>query len=52
MRDRIQAAGVHEYEEHEGGNHEAGLKCGADTTLPVSEPARAMLRKMRDGWRK
>ncbi len=51
MRDRMQAAGVHEYEEHEGGSHEAALACGPDTALPVSEPAREMLRKMRDGWK-
>jgi len=52
LRDRMQAAGAHEYEEYKGGNHEAALKRGPDTALPVSEPAREMLRKMRDGWRR
>ena len=30
----------------------AALKRGPDTPLPVSEPAREMLRKMRDGWKR
>lgn len=51
LRERMQAAGVHEYEEYEGGNHEAALNRGPATELPVSEPAREMLRKMRNGWR-
>jgi hypothetical protein len=51
LRDRMQAASAHEFEEHEGGSHEAALKRGPDTALPVSEPAREMLRKMRDGWK-
>jgi hypothetical protein len=52
LSDRIQAAGAHEYEEDEGGSHEAALKRAPDTALPISERAREMLRKMRDGWRK
>jgi hypothetical protein len=52
LRDRMQAAGAHEYEEYEGGNHEAALTRGPVSALPVSEPAWEMLRKMRDGWRK
>jgi len=51
LRDRMQAAGAHEYEEHEGGTHEQALRRGPDTLLPVSAEAREMLRKMRDGWR-
>jgi hypothetical protein len=50
LRDRMQAAGAHEYEEHEGGGHEEALRRGPDTGLKISEPAREMLRKMRDGW--
>ena len=42
LRDRMQAAGAHEYEEHEGGSHEAALERGPDTALPVSEPAMLM----------
>jgi hypothetical protein len=51
LRERMQAAGAHEYEEFEGGDHEAALKRGPETPLRISEAAREMLRKMRDGWR-
>ena len=44
-------AADHAYEEHKGGSHAAALERGPDTALPVSEPAREMLRQMRDGWR-
>ena len=52
LRDRMQAVGAHEYEEYLGGHHEEALRRGPDTALPVSERAREMLRKMRDGWRR
>jgi hypothetical protein len=52
LRDRMLAAGAHEYEEYEGGSHLESLRRGPDTALPVSEPAREMLRKMRGGWRR
>jgi hypothetical protein len=51
LGDRMQAAGAHEYEEYEGGSHLESLRRGPNTALEVSEPAREMLRKMRDGWR-
>jgi hypothetical protein len=47
----MQAAGAHEFEEHEGGSHEEALRRGPDTDLPISEPVREMLRRMQDGWR-
>ncbi len=49
LRDRMQATRGHEYDEHEGSSHEASLVRGPDTALPISEPAREMLKKMRDG---
>lgn len=52
LLDRMQAVGAHECEEHEGGSDDEALKRGPDTSLPVSEPAREMLRRMRDGWGK
>lgn len=50
LRERIQAAGVHEYEEHEGGSHQESLRRGPVTALPISPRAREMLELMRDGW--
>jgi hypothetical protein len=46
LRDRIDAIIAHEYEEDRLGTHEASLKHGAKTDLPVSDEARRILRAM------
>lgn len=50
LPDRIKAIVAHEYEEHQGGDHEASLKNAPDTKLSVGEEVREMLRKMERGW--
>ena len=46
LRDRIDAIIAHEFEEDRLGSHDAALKYGAKTALPVSEGARRILRAM------
>ena len=46
LRDRIDAIIAHEFEEDRLGSHEAALKHGAKTMLPVSDGARRILRAM------
>jgi hypothetical protein len=46
LRDRIDAIITHEYEEDRLGSHEASLKHGGNTKLPVSDGARRILRAM------
>jgi hypothetical protein len=48
LRDRVDAAIVHEYEEaRHGGSHAEALKHAPDTELPIHEGARHILRAMR-----
>jgi len=46
LKNRIDAIIAHEYEEDRLGSHEAALKLGARTALPVKEGARRILRAM------
>ncbi len=46
LRDRIDAIIAHEYEEDRLCTHEAALKYGAKTALPVTDGARRILRAM------
>jgi hypothetical protein len=46
LRDRIDAVIAHEYEEDRLGTHEASIKHGAKTALPVADGARKILRAM------
>jgi hypothetical protein len=46
LRDRIDAIIAHEYEEDRLGSHEAAIKHGAKTKLPVTDGARKILRAM------
>jgi hypothetical protein len=46
LRDRIDAAIAHEYEELRTGSHAAALKAAARTKLPISDEARRLCRAM------
>jgi hypothetical protein len=46
LRDRIDAIISHEYEEDRLGSHDAALKHGAKTALPVTAGARVILKAM------
>ena len=46
LKDRIDAIIAHEYEEDRLGSHEASLKHGAKTALPVTDGARRILKAM------
>jgi hypothetical protein len=46
LRDRIDAIIAHEYEEDRLGTHEASLKHGWKTGLPITEGARRILKAM------
>ena len=46
LRDRIDAIIAHEFEEDRLGSHEAALKHGAKTALPITEGARRILNAM------
>lgn len=46
LRDRIDAIIAHEYEEDRLGSHEAALKRGARTELPITDGARRILKAM------
>ena len=46
LRDRIDAIIAHEYEEDRLGGHEAALKYGWKTELPVTDGARRILKAM------
>jgi hypothetical protein len=46
LRDRIDAIIAHEFEEDRLGTHEAALKYGAKTALPVTDGARRILKAM------
>jgi hypothetical protein len=50
LRPRIEAIVAHELAEHEYGDHEPALIAGAETKLPVSHAATALLRQMERGW--
>jgi hypothetical protein len=49
LRDRIDAAIVHEFEEHRCGSHEQAVERAPETDLPVGGRARALLRAIRLG---
>ncbi len=51
IKDRAQAIIVHELAEHEYKDHELALIAGPETELPISHPARELLRQMERGWR-
>ena len=46
LRDRIDSAIAHEYEELRTGSHEAALKAAAKTELPISQEARRVCKAM------
>jgi hypothetical protein len=46
LRDRIDAIITHEYEEDRLNSHDAAVKYGPKTALPISEGARRLLRAM------
>lgn len=46
LKDRIDAIIAHEFEEDRLGSHEAALKHGGKTALPVTDGARRILRAM------
>ena len=46
LRDRIDAIIAHEYEEDRLGSHEAALKHGMKTELPISDGAKRILKAM------
>jgi hypothetical protein len=46
LKDRIDAIIAHEYEQDRLGSHEAALKNGAKTALPVTDGARRILKAM------
>ena len=46
LRDRIDAIIAHEYEEDRLGTHEAALRHGAKTALPITDGARRILKTM------
>ncbi len=48
VKDRIDAAIAHEFEEHRRGGHEGAIECAPDTELPISHVARAFLRLQRE----
>ncbi len=51
LRDRIDAAIVHEYEEARLGSHDAAVAEAPDTGLPVDPRVRRLLRSIADGER-
>ena len=52
LADRTQAIIAHECAEYEyGRDHELALIAGPETTLPISQAARELLRSMEKGWR-
>src|SRR4051812_19882496 len=50
LRPRIEAIIAHEKAEGDYGNHELALIAGAETDLPVSPDAKALLKQMEKGW--
>jgi hypothetical protein len=52
LRDRIDATIAHELAEAAGGSHEEALRNAADTSLPIREEARRILRAMADAEKK
>jgi len=48
LRDRIDSVIAHEYEESIGGRHDDAVLRAAETTLPISNPARRILRAIAD----
>jgi hypothetical protein len=52
LRDRQDALIAHEDAEWHTGDHEAALKAGPETELPISDRAREILRAMERGWKK
>jgi hypothetical protein len=50
-RDRLDAVIAHEFEEHALGTHEGAVERAADTSLPISEGARLLLRIIAGGER-
>ena len=49
LRDRIDATIAHEFEEAARGSHEAAVAAAPDTSLPIGEGARRILRAIADG---
>lgn len=47
LRDRIDAIIAHEYEEDRLGTHQAALRHGTKTALPITDGARRILKAMR-----
>jgi hypothetical protein len=50
VRDRAQAIIIHELAEYEHCDHELALIAAPDTTLPITQEARELLRQMERGW--
>jgi hypothetical protein len=51
LKPRMAAITAHEYAESQSSSHVEALTAAANTRLPVSHEARALLRAMRDNWR-
>ena len=52
LRDRIEAVIAHEFEESLRGTHESAVEHAPETRLPIGEPARRLLRIIRDAERR
>jgi hypothetical protein len=50
LRDRIDAIIIHEESEAKAGTHEEALALAPQTTRPISEATRRILRAMERGW--
>ncbi len=51
LRDRIDAAIAHEYEEGNTGSHDLAVEQAPDTALPISHEARELARRIREAVR-
>ncbi len=52
LRDRIDAIIIHEESEAKAGTHEEALALAPQTTRPISEATRRILRAMERGWQR